>query len=244
MPFFRPLPYLTAASAVALAVLIALGTWQMGRRAEKHEFLAALAEKAKAEPVSLEQALASPDPRYIRVRIEAPANCESQALVNAFQVDNGTTVTGADMVTPVRMANGGWLMVARGFVPDDVMKEWGGRIESAPCPSNVMGVAILTPSVGGGYFTPKADRAARRWFAYDATDMGQALGLTAVSPWVARMEPEPEMEDGIYPRPAAYAADVPDNHLTYALTWYGLALTLIGVYAAFHISAGRLGFSK
>jgi surfeit locus 1 family protein len=244
MPFFRPLPLMTAASVAALAVLIALGTWQMQRRAEKHEFLGALADKAKSEPVSLEVALTSADPRYVRVRIEAPANCESQALVNAFQIDGGKTVPGGDVVTPVKMANGAWLMVARGFVPDDVLKEMGGHIENAPCPSSVSGTAVLTPSSEGSYFTPKPDRAARRWFAYDALDIGKANGLSPVVPWVARLEPEPELEEGVYPRPQAYAADIPDNHLTYAMTWYGLALTLIGVYVAFHISAGRLGYKS
>lgn len=244
MPFFRPFPIMTAASVLALAVLIALGTWQMQRRAEKQEFLAALAAKAKSDPISLEQALALADPRYVRVRIEAPANCAGQALVNGFEIDNGTTVPGGDVLTPVKMANGAWILVARGFVPEEVMKEWGGRIEGAPCPSSVSGVAVLTPSSEGGYFTPKADRAARRWYAYDAADIGKATGVAPISPWIARLEPEPDLEEGIYPRPQAYAADVPDNHLTYALTWFGLALTLIGVYVAFHISAGRLGFSK
>lgn len=244
MPFFRPLPFLTVASVAALAVLIALGTWQMARRAEKQEFLALLAEKAKAEPIPIEQALALPDPRFVRVRIEAPANCDAQGLVNGFQVDNGQTVPGGDLLTPVRLSDGAWLMAARGFVPEEVMKEWGGRIESAPCPTSVSGVAVLTPATKGGYFTPKADRAARRWYAYDAADIALANGLAPVVPWIARLEPEPELEEGVYPRPQAYAADIPDNHLTYAMTWYGLALTLIGVYVAFHVSAGRLGFSK
>jgi surfeit locus 1 family protein len=242
--FFRPFPVMTAASLAALCVLIALGTWQMSRRAEKQAFLSALAERAQAAPVSVETGLAMPDPRYVRVRIEAPALCEGQAMVNTFVVDNGRTVPGADLLTPVRLPDGRTLMVARGFVPEDVTKEWGGKIESAPCPSNVAGDAVLTPASQGGYFTPKPDRAAKRWFSYDAGDMGKAAGLAQVAPWVARLEPEADMEEGVYPRPMAYAADVPDNHLTYAMTWYGLALTLIGVYAAVHVSAGRLGWRK
>jgi surfeit locus 1 family protein len=241
---FRPFPVMTLASVAALAILVTLGTWQLERRAEKHAFLDAIAAKAKSEPVPLEQALASPDPRFVRVQIELPAHCEGQAIVNGFEVDNGVTVTGGNLIVPAKRPDGSWIMVARGFVPGDVMREWGGRIEGAPCPSRVLGVAVLTEANTGGWFTPAPDRAARRWFSYDALDMGRAAGLSPVSPWIARLEPEPEMEEGIYPRPTAYAADVPDNHLTYALTWYGLALTLIGVYLGFHVSAGRLGFAK
>ena len=35
--------------------------------------------------------------------------------------------------------------------------------------------------------------------------------------------------------------DFPNNHLSYAITWFGLAAGLIGVYFAYHISKGRLG---
>jgi surfeit locus 1 family protein len=31
-------------------------------------------------------------------------------------------------------------------------------------------------------------------------------------------------------------------HLSYAMTWYGIALALVGVYTVFHYQAGRLRF--
>lgn len=244
MPIFRPYPIMTAAAVLGLAVLIALGTWQLGRRAEKQAFLAAVAAKSALPPVPLEEALAHPDPRYVRVRIDAPANCEAQVLVNAFQVWSGKTIGGGKLVTPVKMTNGSWLMVDRGFLPEDVLAERGGRIESVSCTFSVEGVAVLTPSSPGGWFTPSADRGGRRWFAFDAEDIGRANGLAPVAPWFARLLPPEDPEPDSWPSPEVYAADIRDNHLTYAMTWFGLALTLIGVYVAFHISAGRLGFSK
>ncbi len=34
-------------------------------------------------------------------------------------------------------------------------------------------------------------------------------------------------------------ARIPNNHLQYAVTWFGLALTLVGVYAAFALTRLR-----
>ncbi len=35
-----------------------------------------------------------------------------------------------------------------------------------------------------------------------------------------------------------------NSHLGYAITWYGIACALIGVYLAFHHQAGRLRFGR
>ena len=48
---------------------------------------------------------------------------------------------------------------------------------------------------------------------------------------------------GGLPRFAGYRVDIPNNHLQYALTWFGLALTLVGVYLVYHVKNGRLSFS-
>ena len=57
----------------------------------------------------------------------------------------------------------------------------------------------------------------------------------------ADARPEPP---GGLPRGGVTRLDLPNRHLEYALTWYGLALTLIGVYAAFAASRLRLPGSR
>lgn len=238
MPVFRPLPGLTFAALVALGVLIALGAWQLERRSEKHAFLAAVEARRAAAPSSLEAALALEDPSFVRVQIELPTNCAAQALVQRFQILEGRTVTGADLLTAARMPDGRAVLVARGFVPDAEQAAWGGRAEGAPCPAAISGVAVITPGAAPGMFTGAPDPANRRWYAYDAKGIGAYFNLALAAPVVLRLEPRPD--DKGWPRPLSYAQDIPDNHLIYALTWFGLALTLVGVYAAYHVSLGRL----
>ena len=38
--------------------------------------------------------------------------------------------------------------------------------------------------------------------------------------------------------------DLPNNHLSYAATWFGLAVGLLGVWLAYHIQKGRLAWGK
>jgi surfeit locus 1 family protein len=238
VPYFRPLPILSAATCVGLAIAIALGVWQLQRREVKQTFLAAVETRRAADPISLEAALAQADPSFTRVQIELPSNCAAQAFVQRFQILEGRTVTGADLITAARMPDGRAVLVARGFVPDSEQAKWGGQVEGAPCPSAINGVAVVTPGTKPGMFTAEPDVAARRWYAYDANGIATAFNLTLAALVILRLEPGPQ--DGGWPRPLAYAQDIPDNHLIYALTWFGLALTLVGVYAAYHISLGRL----
>jgi surfeit locus 1 family protein len=232
------LPILTAAASIGLGVAIALGIWQLQRREEKQTFLAAVEARRAAAPIPLEAALALNDPSFTRVQIELPSDCAAQALVQRFQILEGRTVTGADLITAARMPDGSAVLVARGFVPDTEQAKWGGQVEGAPCPSAINGVAVVTPGTKPGMFTAKADVPARRWYAYDAAGIAAAFNLTLAAPVILRLEPN--QQDRNWPRPLAYAQDIPDNHLIYALTWFGLGLTLVGVYAAYHISLGRL----
>jgi surfeit locus 1 family protein len=241
---FRPLPWATALAVPALCVLLALGAWQLARRAEKHAFLAALAERGAAAPAPVERVLGLPDPNYRRVIVDLPADCRRQTFVNAFRIDGGRTVTGAQVVTPGALPDGKAVLVVRGFLPRASILARTGGPEGIPCPSRIQGVAVVTPGEDPALFTPAPDLSRRLWYGYDARGMEAALGLTLAAPVMLRLQAPGQAGTGADPEPLPYAADVPDNHLAYALTWFGLAATLLGVYIAYHTSLGRLRIGR
>jgi surfeit locus 1 family protein len=60
--------------------------------------------------------------------------------------------------------------------------------------------------------------------------MARALGAHAPAPLFLMLEsPAPR---GFGPTPSALPAEIPNNHLQYAVTWFGLAAALLGVYLA------------
>ncbi|HAH10313.1 MAG TPA: hypothetical protein DCL54_16150 [Alphaproteobacteria bacterium] len=237
---FRLYPVLTAAALTAMAVLVALGTWQIQRRAAKHAFLDKVAARAAEQPVPLEQVLSSPDPEYRRVQIAMPTDCQRQALVNGFIVEGGRTIPGATVITPGLLPNGDAVLVARGFVPNAILKGQSDWRQSTDCPDQLQGIAVWAPPQSAGTFTPPANLSEPRWYHWDGVGMARHLGLKLKTAAILRMEPESPVRPA-WPRPQAYALNIPNNHLVYALTWYGLALTLFGVYIAFHWSRGRIG---
>ncbi|WP_324727290.1 SURF1 family cytochrome oxidase biogenesis protein, partial [Pseudomonas chlororaphis] len=66
---FRPGVLPTLVVLALLPVLVTLGFWQLGRGEQKRELLASYAERRVAEPLSVDELQAAPDPAFRRVRV-------------------------------------------------------------------------------------------------------------------------------------------------------------------------------
>lgn len=81
-----------------------------------------------------------------------------------------------------------------------------------------------------GWFTPDNDPAAGHWYHYDLSAMEKALNVS-LAPLVVEADTAPN--PGGLPVGGGASTKLVNNHLQYAVTWYGLAITLIGVYIVF-----------
>jgi surfeit locus 1 family protein len=125
-------------------------------------------------------------------------------------------------------------MVNRGFVPEsrkDPATRPQGQIAG---PVEIVGV-MRWPEPPG-LFTPAGDPAKNLWFSRDSTAIAQAKGVTPAAPFYVEQESPPA--PGGLPRAGALQPSFPNNHLGYAITWYGLALVLAGSFAVWFV--GRL----
>jgi surfeit locus 1 family protein len=231
---------LVVPALLAFAVLIALGTWQIERKAWKEGLIASLTERLAAPPEALPapqtwQSLDRADDEYRHVKFNAEFDYADEALVygaaSAFRPDvNGP---GYWVFTPARLAGGGTLIVNRGFVPEN-LKDAKSRREG-----DVPGMIEIAGTMRWGernWFTPKDEPAKNLWFARDPLAIAAAKGLGPVAPFY--VEEETPIPPGGWPRPGKIVANLPDNHLQYAITWYGLALVLAAVFGAWALSSG------
>jgi surfeit locus 1 family protein len=221
---------LTVATAIAFAILIGLGVWQLQRLKWKEALLAhiAAAEAAPARPIEpvLDTLANGHNVDFTRVKVtcrglaRAPA-VELYALRNA-QV--GSRLISSCYVVSALYRS---ILVDRGFIPDTVTaRPLPDRAD--PTPVEVVGV-LRTPE-RGNFMTPP--NTPERWFLHDAKAMGQALHADPPVAPVFLMAETSTNPDFKALEPAPFPVDIPNRHLEYALTWFGLAGALAGVYGA------------
>jgi surfeit locus 1 family protein len=232
MPF-RPALLPTLFTVPAILVLLGLGTWQVQRLAWKNEIVDRIAERIQAPAVPLPAAGVDADAmEYRRVTVSGTFLHDREAHLVATSV-NGNP--GYHVVTPLQRPDGGAVLVNRGWVPQD-RKASETRREG-----QVAGVQTLEGVVrkpwSQGWFVPDNDPVRNIWFFGDAADMQHQMGVTAPPLFVEAVRaPNP----GGFPIGGQTRVNIPNNHLSYAVTWYGFALALIAIYVIWHRRERRL----
>lgn len=229
----RRLLWPTLLMLAALAVLVGLGTWQLNRKTWKDGLLARMAARTQAKPISLDEALAvwrqTGDVEYVKVRVKGRFMHARERLLYAPDQKLGP---GVHVYTPLVLSDGAVLMVNRGYVPDRLRDAATRKDGLAEGEVEVEG--LLRASGEKGAFTPDNEPARNRWYWRDLGAMLGSVSEGRRQPWVPFfLEANDAAVPGGWPRGGVTLVSLPNRHLEYAFTWYGLALTLIGVYAAF-----------
>ncbi|MBO1079418.1 SURF1 family protein [Roseomonas sp. 573] len=203
--------------------LLALGTWQVERRAWKLDLIARVdarihAPAAPAPGPADWPALTAAGDEYRHVTATGAFLPGQDTLVQATTALGG----GFWVLAPFRTDGGFTVLVNRGFVPGE-RRDPGSR-DPGLAQRRVTGLLRVTEPGGG--FLRSNDPAADRWHSRDVAAIAAKRGLGEVAPYFIDAEAVP----GAAPLPVGGLTVVsfPNSHLVYALTWYGLALMLAG----------------
>ena len=221
---FRPSLWATLITVPAVAVMLALGTWQVNRLEWKTALQERVAQSLTAPAVPLP------------ARLDDPAAWEFRpvTLTGRFRHDRELRVVarprqgqvGYEIVTPFERAGGPPILVNRGFVPMD-------RADPA---TRAAGQLAGTVTVAGtvrlpqeaGLFQPSNTPGATSWMRVDPSAMAAASGLPELAPFVVELAPG--QAPGGLPAGVEQHVELPNNHLQYAFTWYSFAATLAIIY--------------
>ncbi len=214
---------LTVLAVVLLGVLLALGVWQVQRMQWKEGLIAGAEAAADKPPLPLAAALKLDNPEFRRVILTC-RGLSAAPYVELQSIENSDA--GVRLVSACRPeGTEGTLLIDRGFVSADISARplvkaadtmpvvITGVLRRSPPPS------ALTPPPVGNHF-----------YGRDAEAMGRALNVEgSVSPFTvfATTSTNP---DWAALKPSAPPAAFSNNHLGYALTWFGLAVALIAFY--------------
>ncbi|TCT03456.1 SURF1 family protein [Aquabacter spiritensis] len=234
------LPSLVALAA--LAVLVALGTWQIERLAWKNAVVAQVAARtaeapAPVPPVSQWPALNNAEDEYRPVTATGRFDHARETLIYTVLSDPKGPLKGPGfwVVTPLLRNDGPPVLVNRGFVPED-RRSPGTRAEGQVA-GEVRVTGLMRLAEEPSWFVPENDPGRNAWYRRDPEQIGRARGLTDVAPFLIDADAAPN--PGGLPQGGETRLSFPNRHLEYALTWYGLAVTLVGVYLAFVVTRLR-----
>jgi surfeit locus 1 family protein len=221
------------ASLVALSILLGLGIWQLERKAWKEDLIARILQQSRAEPVSPPAPDAWNEARdeFRHVRVSGHFLNDRETLVHGLAAGEtpGRALQGYYVLTPFARADGGTVLVNRGFVPTELKAEADRRDGLIEGPTTVTG--ILRASEVRTMFVPAPDAARGEWFNRDVPGIAAARGLADVAPYLIEADAVPGQTT--WPRGGQLRVDLPNNHLQYAFTWFGLAGCLIAVFSVF-----------
>ena len=234
-----------------VAVLIGLGLWQLQRGAEKHALIAALDERLAAQPVALPpssqwRSLKASSDEFRRVRLTAinlDLAASGKVYASGSAVRDDISGPGKWAFVPALLPTGEIVAVNIGFAQDPVQNRAPDDPRSEKfvvrLPNQLTGY-IRFPEAAG-VLTPNANIDQRLWFTRDHLAMARALGWDrdgkAIAPFYIDLE-SPALVPGVKPGPLHVR--LKDDHLQYAITWFGLAAVMVIAFG-FWLRAQRRG---
>ena len=223
------------ASLAALAILVTLGIWQLERKAWKEGLLAAIAARSHGEPGAAVPEAEWPrwraeDDEFRRVRLTGTFLHDREIPLHGLAEERrGQALQGYYLFTPLRLPDGAVVIVNRGFVPTP-LRDPARRSEGQSGGAVVVTGLVRNPEERTA-FVPANEPSRGEWFVRDIRGMAEAGGLSRVAPFYVDADSSPNA--GGWPRGGQTRVVLPNDHLQYAFTWFGLAGTLIGVFGAF-----------
>lgn len=216
------------ASGVALLIMVGLGVWQVRRAAWKGALLAEIAAAEARPGVPLPEAPG----QFLKVRVSGTLRGDLAALYGVQgRTIGGEPTLGAQLLVPLERAAGPPVLVMLGWVK--VPRDPALNATLAGLAVTIEGY-VRVPEHDGA-FSAKNDVPGRWFHSLDPVVIGAGLGLREVAPFVV-VALKRGAGDAV---PAEQLPRPTDNHMQYAITWFGLALTLVGVLVAFLIKGRR-----
>ncbi|MBP2448751.1 SURF1 family protein [Rhizobium leguminosarum] len=236
----QPSPAKRAIFCVCLVLLAAglaaLGTWQVQRLAWKRDLIARVDQRLHAAPLPAParaewDKVNAADDEYRRVSAAGTLANDKETLVYA------STALGSGywVMTPLMLADGTVILVNRGFVPTD-RRDPATRRDGEP--SGIIEITgLMRMSEPKGSLLQSNDIAADRWYSRDVAAIAQKRGLSAVAPYF--IDADATANPGGLPVGGLTIIHFPNNHLVYAITWYGLAAMVLALLV--FILRGEIG---
>lgn len=221
----RPSLWLTVLSLTAIVLLLALGVWQVERRAWKLALIDRVEQRVHAAAQPLPSPAAWPtvsiaNDEYRHVAVAGHFLHDRETVVQAVTEEG----PGYWVLTPLKRDDGTLVLINRGFEPTE-RREASTRQDGNP-QGRVELTGLLRVSEPNGGFLRSNDPVHDRWYSRDVAAIATARDIHDVAPFF--IDADAGSQTGNGPIGGLTVVRFPNNHLIYALTWFALAFMLAG----------------
>lgn len=222
-------------------MLIALGVWQLHRMEWKEALIEERRVRAAGPVIELPSDGLIPARDLVHRRVAVSGRYMHEAEMHLLnRVRDGTP--GMHLVTPLVRADGGpTLLVDRGWVPPD----WEGSPAAAA--EEVVVQGIVRTASEPGFFVPENRPESNEWYHLDLVEMATSAGVLPFADFYIFATAEAPAESDAagtadsarngrpdYPIANEWRAELRNEHLSYAITWFALAGALLTIYVIYH----------
>jgi surfeit locus 1 family protein len=209
------------ASGLSLALLLYLGFWQLQRLAWKNELVAKIETRLSLPPIPVAEALskvdANEDVEYLKVSVKTYPQVWKILRKQTSHLGQPAW----QHITRVQLLGGQSLLLDLGI----------GKSEQSMQFIPLEFEAILRKHDGGrGFFDVENDSVGNKWFWWDVHAMQKAMEMVRAKPIVLQLTNANGMKDYYIQEPRV---ELRNNHLGYAITWFGLAAVLVVMTGVF-----------
>lgn len=232
----RPRPITAIAVGLAFLFLAGLGAWQVKRLFWKLDLIHRIETRLTEAPVPLPTGALNPDEwQYRRVIVEGVFHHDQEIHLYGA---NKRGVPGFLVLTPLERPNREFVFVERGWVPEDHKAASTRPAGQVKGPVRVVGVVHLPwpRHTFVGRNLPQQNV----WFFGDLAAMAEHAGIRNYAPVFVDADATPN--PGGLPEGGQTRVNLPNNHLQYAITWFGLALALVGMFVYAHATPQQTQF--
>lgn len=220
---------LLAFSVPVLVLLLVLGTWQVQRLQWKESLIQRIEERIADAPVPLAEIEAlhaqGQDIEYRPTFVEGTFDHDRERhYLATWQGQSGFFV-----YTPLSLEDGRYIFVNRGFVPYDRKEPETRQQGQVSGTVQIAGLARTAPDEKPSFIVPDNDPGGNIFYWKDLEAMTRSADLPAAEVYPFYLDADDSANPGGLPVGGVTRISLPNNHLQYAITWYGLAFALVGV---------------
>lgn len=214
---------------ISFIILVTLGTWQLDRKEQKEQ----LFEKIKRvnlvvedfENIVINENNLN-DWIYKKVSFKGNYRYEKELYVFTHLSDPKGDYGGAGywIFNLFVSSEGNLIIINRGFVPQDMINEFKSKDSSEPVNNSQIG--YIRSFEKRNIFTPDTDFNGKILYSILKEDIKKIFDINGIEPYFVDLI----SSNQLIPQSNETRLKFPDNHLSYAITWYGLATSLLFIY--------------